>query len=107
VPEAIEPKFAFPVTFKLVFVAFVILEFVPIMFARLAVPVAVMLVPVALSNIKFEMNDVIELKMLAKRLLDVALVFTRFVVVALVARKSTKVDVVAVTESKIGLDVKE
>ena len=36
-----------------------------------------------------------------------ALVEIRLVVVALVARKSTKVEVVAVTELKIGLEVNE
>ena len=40
---------------RFVFVAFATFKFVPTMFARFALPVAVMFVPVALSNNRFEM----------------------------------------------------
>ena len=70
--------------------------------AKFAVPVAVILVPVALSKNKLEMYPVIALNIFANRFVEVAFVFTRFVLKIFVS-----VAVAEVTESKTGLEVNE
>jgi hypothetical protein len=76
------------------------------MLAREAVPVAVMLVPVAFPNNRLVMEAVMAFRISAKKLLVVALVMEALVEKRLVEVALVRTALVIVAEPKIGLSVK-